>query len=96
MKVPDTHFLPFKHVTVRIGCNLSITLKKIGRNRYVYIEYYIRGRKRTVYCGKADKAESWRKAYGIKASLLIDKKAMIEHELDVIKRFLSDKPAELN
>ena len=23
--------------------NLSITLKKIGRNRYVYIEYYIRG-----------------------------------------------------
>jgi len=75
---------------------LSITLKKIGRNRYVYIEYYIRGRKRTVYCGKADKAESWRKAYGMLARLLLEKKAMIEHKLDEIKRFLSDKPAEMN
>ena len=76
--------------------DLSITLKKIGKYSYVYIEYYVRGRKRTVYCGNADKAESWRKAYGIKAKILIDKKAMIEHKLDEIKRFLSDKPAELN
>jgi len=76
--------------------DLSINLKKIGKYSYVYVEYYVRGRKRTVYCGNADKAESWRKAYGIKAKILIDKKAMIEHELDEIKRFLSDKPAELN
>ena len=76
--------------------DLSITLKKTGKYKYVYVEYYVRGRKRTVYCGNADKAESWRKAYGIKAKILIDKKAMIEHELDEIKRFLSDKPAELN
>ena len=76
--------------------DLSITLKKIGKYSYVYVEYYVRGRKRTVYCGNADKAESWRKAYGIKAKILIDKKAIIEHELDEIKRFLSNKPAELN
>ena len=76
--------------------DLSITLKKIGKYSYVYVEYYVRGRKRTVYCGNADKAESWRKAYGIKAKILIDKKAMIEHKLDEIKRFLSNKPAELN
>ena len=76
--------------------DLSIDLKKIGKYSYVYIEYYVRGRKRTVYCGNADKAESWRKAYGIRAKILIDKKAMIEHELDEIKRFLSNKPAELN
>ena len=76
--------------------DLSISLKKIGKYSYVYVEYYVRGKKRTVYCGKADKAESWRKAYGMLASLLIDKKAMIEHKLDEIKRFLSDKPAELN
>jgi len=76
--------------------DLSITLKKIGKYSYVYVEYYVRGRKRTVYCGNADKAESWRKAYGIKAKILIDKKAMIEHKLDEIKRFLSDKPAELS
>lgn len=76
--------------------DLSITLKKIGKYSYVYVEYYVRGRKRTVYCGNADKAESWRKAYGMLASFLIDKKAMIEHKLDEIKRFLSDKAAELN
>ena len=76
--------------------DLSITLKKTGKYKYLYVEYYVRGRKRTVYCGNADKAESWRKAYGIKAKILIDKKAMIEHELDEIKRFLSNKPAELN
>ena len=76
--------------------DLSITLKKTGKYKYVYVEYYVRGRKRTVYCGNADKAESWRKAYGIRAKILIEKKKMIEHELDEIKRLLADKPTELN
>jgi len=76
--------------------DLSVTLKKIGKYRYVYVEYYVRGRKRTVYCGNADKVESWRKAYGIKAKILIEKKKMIEHELDEIKRLLADKPTEIN
>ena len=84
------------HLTACSVSNLSINLKKIGKYRYVYVEYYVRGRKRTIYCGNADKTESWRKAYGMLASLLLDKKAMIEHKLDEIKRFLSDKPAELN